>query len=72
MAERREDAELGGVADEDVEPAIAVEEPRRELSEPHRDRAGIDRFVPEEQGEKSMQPRKSMTKLTIKPSGSNA
>src|SRR6266849_307669 len=31
MAERREDAELGGIADEDVEPAVAVEQPRREF-----------------------------------------
>src|SRR5437867_3902210 len=31
MAERGEDAELGGIADKDVEPAIAVEELRREF-----------------------------------------
>ena len=31
MAERREDAELGGIADEDVEPAPAVQNPRGEL-----------------------------------------
>ena len=31
MAERRERTELGGIADQDVEPAIAVEERRREL-----------------------------------------
>src|SRR6266478_5549334 len=31
MAERREDAELGGIADEDVEPAMTVEQPRREF-----------------------------------------
>src|SRR5205823_2527389 len=31
MAERGEDAELRGIADEDVEPAITVEQPRREF-----------------------------------------
>jgi hypothetical protein len=31
MAEGREDAELGGVADEDVEPAPAVQNPRGEF-----------------------------------------
>jgi hypothetical protein len=31
MADRREGAEFGGIADEDVEPAIRVEELRREF-----------------------------------------